>query len=137
VQALSIFKLDDLKDREPSHALVANVDLAVIRYDDTVSVLYGRCAHRGALMADGHVDGDNIICGLHGWDYRLDTGISEYNNSETLPKFSAWVESGEVYVDEDEVAVAAWAKAHPQPYQRDAYQGVYQDPVGTVDEPHV
>ena len=55
----------------------------------TVSVLYGRCAHRGALMSDGYVDGDNLMCGLHGWDYRLDTGISEYNNSETLPKFSS------------------------------------------------
>ncbi|MDH3589576.1 MAG: glutamate synthase-related protein, partial [Gammaproteobacteria bacterium] len=100
-----------------------------------VSVLYGRCAHRGALMSDGHVDGDNLICGVHGWDYRLDTGISEYNNNETLPKFNAWVEGGQVCVDEDEIA--AWAGKHPQPYKRDAYQGAYQDPTGTVDEPYV
>jgi len=26
---------------------------------------------------------------------------------------------------------------HPQPYNRDAYQGTFQDPTGTVDEPHV
>ena len=43
-----------------------------------------RCAYRGALMADGHVDGDKLICGVHGWDYRLDTGISEYNQNETF-----------------------------------------------------
>jgi hypothetical protein len=30
-----------------------------------------------ALLAD--VDGDNLICGVHGWDYRLDTGISEFS----------------------------------------------------------
>ena len=36
-------------------------------------------------MSDGHVSGANLICGVHGWDYRLDTGVSEYNNSETLP----------------------------------------------------
>ncbi len=113
----------------------ANVDLVLTRVDDTVSVLYGRCAHRGALMSDGHVDGDNLICGLHGWDYRLDTGVSEYNHSETLPKFSAWVEDGQVCVDEDEIA--SWAKKHPQPFQRDTYQGVYQDHTGTADEPHV
>jgi nitrite reductase/ring-hydroxylating ferredoxin subunit len=123
------------EDRRPRHALVRNVDLVIVRYDDSVTVLYGRCAHRGALMADGHVDGDNLICGLHGWDYRLETGVSEYNNRETLPKFSAWIEDGEVVVDEDEIA--AWVKAHPQPYQRDAYQGAYQDPTGTSDEPFV
>ena len=104
MKSRSICSLGDLVDRVPSHALVAGVDLVVTRYDDEVSVLYGRCAHRGALMADGHIDGDNIICGVHGWDYRLDTGVSEYNNSETLPKFSAWIEDDQVFVDEDEIA---------------------------------
>jgi phenylpropionate dioxygenase-like ring-hydroxylating dioxygenase large terminal subunit len=37
--------------------LVANVDLVVIRWPDEqkVSVLYGRCQHRGALLADGYI----------------------------------------------------------------------------------
>ena len=135
MKPLSIIAFDELADRSPVHALVADVDLVVTRYDDEVSVLYGRCAHRGALMSDGHIDGDNIICGLHGWDYRLDTGVSEYNNDEVLPKFTAWVEDGKVFVDEDEIA--AWVKDHPQPYQRDSYQGAYQDPTGTRDEPYV
>ena len=132
---VSVANWDELGDRAPAHALVAGVDLVIVRFDDTVSVLYGRCAHRGALMADGFVDGDNLICGVHYWDYRLDTGISEYNNSETLHKFSSWVEDGQVLVDEEEIR--AWAQEHPQPYQRDAYQGVYQDHTGTSDEPHV
>ncbi len=132
---IAIKKWDELEDRIPAYALVATVDLVVIRFDDIVTVLYGRCAHRGALMADGHVDGDNLICGVHGWDFRLDTGISEYNNSEILPKFNAWVADGQVWVDEDEIH--AWAKKHPQPYNRDSYQGVYQDHTGTQDEPYV
>ncbi len=132
---IAIYEFDKLVDRQPVHALVADVDLVVTRFDEQVSVLYGRCAHRGALMSDGHVDGENLICGLHGWDYRLDTGVSEYNNSETLPMFNAWVEDGRVWVDEYEIA--DWARAHPQPYKRDAYQGNYQDPTGTADEPYV
>ncbi|MDX1481196.1 MAG: glutamate synthase-related protein [Woeseiaceae bacterium] len=132
---ISLLALDDLEDRKPAHALVENVDLVIVRYGDEVSVLYGRCAHRGALMADGYVDGDNLICGLHSWDYRIQTGVSEYNNSETLHKFGSWIEEGEVRVDRDEIR--DWAKAHPQPYKRDAYQGAYQDPTGTSDEPYV
>ena len=67
---MAIAEWDDLKDREPAYALVANVDLVVVRWDEEVSVLYGRCLHRGALMADGHVRGNNLICGVHDWDYR-------------------------------------------------------------------
>ena len=126
---------DELGDRLPAHALVGDVDLVVIRYDNEVSVLYGRCLHRGALMADGHVDGDNIICGVHNWDYRLDSGVSEYNNAEVLHKFEAWVEDGQVFVDADEIA--DWALANPQPFDRDAYQGAYQDPHGAPEEPYV
>jgi glutamate synthase domain-containing protein 2 len=132
---LAIANWSELKDRKPAHALVADVDLVIVRYDDSVSVLYGRCAHRGALMSDGHVDGDNLICGVHGWDYRMDTGISEYNHSETLAKFKAWVEGDSVLVDRDELE--AFARKHPQPYVRDSYQGAFQDHTGTAAEPHV
>ena len=135
MKKLNIADWNKLEERQPTHALVSNVDLVIIRYGESVSVLYGRCAHRGALMADGYITGDNIICGLHGWDYRFDTGVSEYNNSETLPKFTAWIEQGKVCVDEDEIL--DWERAHPQPYRRASYQGAYQDPVGTPDEPHV
>ncbi len=135
MKKITIANWEELEDRAPMHALVAGVDLVIVRFDDEVSVLYGRCAHRGALMSDGHVDGDNLICGVHGWDYRVDSGVSEYNNSETLPKFNAWMEDGLVCVDEDEIS--AWAIEHPQPYDREAYQGAYQDPTGTSDEPHV
>ncbi|MEM7358681.1 MAG: glutamate synthase-related protein [Pseudomonadota bacterium] len=130
-----LYRIDELNDREPAYALVANVDLVVVLYDDQVSVLYGRCAHRGALMSDGHIDGDNIICGVHNWDYRFDTGVSEYNSSEILHKFTAGIDNGAIWVDSDEVA--DWAVANPQSYDREAYQGLYQDHTGTADEPHV
>src|SRR5210317_1791854 len=121
MKKIAIAKWDELADREPAYALVADVDLVVVRFDENVSVLYGRCLHRGALLADGHVAGDDLICGLHDWDYRVDSGISAYNNKEALPKFAAWIEGGEVLVDADEIE--AWAVDHPQPYDRDSYQG--------------
>jgi glutamate synthase domain-containing protein 2/nitrite reductase/ring-hydroxylating ferredoxin subunit len=132
---ISVGTWDELQDRKPAYALVADVDLVIVRFDEEIRVLYGRCAHRGALMSDGHVQGDNLVCGVHGWDYRLDTGVSEYNNSETLARFDAWIEGGQIWVDED--AIRGWASLHPQPYNRDSYQGLYQDHTGTEDEPYV
>ena len=92
VRKTKVAAWSELQDREPAYALVGEVDLVVIRSDDKVSVLYGRCLHRGALLADGHVEGENLICGLHNWDYRYDTGVSEYNPDEDLEKFNAWIE---------------------------------------------
>lgn len=125
-----------LADREPAHALVSGVDLVVVRHDDDVSVLYGRCLHRGALLADGYVDGPNLICGLHHWDYRLDTGVSEYDNEEALERFSVEVDRDADEVRVDAAEIADWAEAHPQPWRRDEYLGAYQDPHGAPEEPH-
>ncbi len=123
-----------LRDRTPAYALVANVDLVVVRHDAEVSVLYGRCLHRGALMADGHVDGDDLICGVHGWDYRLRTGVSAYNNAEALHRFAATIDVAADAVLVDEVEVRAWEVAHPQPYRRDEYLGLYADVHGGPEE---
>ena len=114
-----------LQDRQPAGALVENVDLVIVRYDDQISVLYGRCLHRGALLADGFIDGHNLICGVHNWDYRYDTGVSEYNNHEVLHKFSAVVAENSVFVDA--VEIRAFHDAHPQPFDRDAYLGQFAD----------
>ncbi|MEM8487052.1 MAG: glutamate synthase-related protein [Bacteroidota bacterium] len=125
-----------LADRAPTYGLVANVDLVIVRYDNEASVLYGRCLHRGALMADAQIVGDDIICGVHQWDYRYDTGVSSYNNSEVLHKFGAWIDvnTDAVWVDEDEIA--AWEVENPQAYNRDAYLGLYADLHGGPEEPY-
>lgn len=129
---IAVAKLDELEDRQPAYALVGEVDLVVVRFDDDVSVMYGRCLHRGALMSDGFVQGNDLICGVHYWDYRLDSGVSSYNNDEALPKFSSWIEAGEVLVDQDEID--AWALDNPQPFNRDAYLGLYADTSHGIDE---
>lgn len=132
---VAIKKLSELEDRKPAYAISGEVDLVVVLMDDAVSVFYGRCLHRGALMADGFVRGNNLICGVHNWDYRLDGGVSAYANDEALPKFASWIEGDDVLVDEDEIA--AWALKNPQPFNRDAYLGLYADTAhGTPEEPY-
>jgi glutamate synthase domain-containing protein 2/nitrite reductase/ring-hydroxylating ferredoxin subunit len=132
---VKVAELTDLSDRSPAHALCEHTDLVVIKYDDEVSVLYGRCLHRGAMLSDGHVDEhDNLICGLHNWDYRIDSGVSEYNNSEVLHKFDAVVNDGVVYIDKADVI--AFEELHPQPFNREIYLGEYDDTHPEDTEPY-
>jgi glutamate synthase domain-containing protein 2/nitrite reductase/ring-hydroxylating ferredoxin subunit len=126
---------NEVSDRHPVGAFVSNVDLVIVRFDDNHSVLFGRCQHRGALMSDSSVQGDDLVCGLHGWDYGYRTGISSYNNTERLHKFSSWLDGDDLMVDADEIA--EWEQDNPQPYDLGAYHGKFQDIHGTPDEPHV
>lgn len=133
---VSISDWSELEPLSPAYALMATVDLVIIRWEneDKASVLFGRCLHRGALMSDGHINGKDLICGVHNWDYDYKTGVSSYNPSERLQLFSSWVADGKVWVDEDEIK--SWAIDNPQLYDRDAYQGLYKDIHGSDEEPH-
>jgi glutamate synthase domain-containing protein 2 len=134
VDAINLGPIDHLKDREPHYALVENTDLVIVKYDQDVSVLYGRCLHRGALLSDGHVDeNDNLICGLHQWDYRIDTGVSEYNNDEVLHKFESVVHQKNLYIDR--ASIVAFEELHPQPFDRESYLGLYADTHPESTEP--
>ena len=135
IKPVALIKFDDLQDRQPTHSLVENTDLVITRFDENVSVLYGRCLHRGALLSDGHIDErDNIICGVHQWDYRVDTGVSEYNNEEVLNKFKSAIHEGTVYVDKADVI--AFEELHPQPFKRAEYLGTYADTHAESTEPY-
>lgn len=132
---LKIASWSELADRRPAGALVGDVDLVIVRWDDSHSVLHGRCQHRGALLADGLIIDENLVCGLHNWDYCFRTGISSYNPSERLRRFNSWLDGDDLMVDADEIA--DWETQNPQPFDRASYQGAYQDPHGTPEEPHV
>lgn len=124
----------ELEQKDPTHFLINGLDLVAVRYGEEVSVLYGRCLHRGALLGDGHVEGDNLICGVHGWDFRYDTGVSEYDNSEALNKFFSEIKDDFVWVDEDEID--RYLIDHPQPFNRDEYLGAYADTHPANEEPY-
>ena len=126
MKKIILIPFNELEINQLKGFLIAETDLVLVRYGDSkISLFYGRCLHRGALLQDGKIAGNNLICPVHNWDYRVDTGISEYNNSERLPQFKVWVEAGQVCADEDEIG--AWTKQHPQPFNREEYLGQYAD----------
>lgn len=124
-----LHKFSSLQEKVMVHKLIQNLDLIIIKYNKNISVFYGRCLHRGALLSDGSIQGNNIICGLHNWDYRYDSGVSEYNNNEKLYKFKVWVKDDEVFIDKSELD--DFCNRNPQPFNRNEYLGNY---VSTHDD---
>jgi glutamate synthase domain-containing protein 2/nitrite reductase/ring-hydroxylating ferredoxin subunit len=134
---LPVARLSDLTEDSPTAAAVdGGLDLVLVRRGDDVHVFEGRCPHRGALLADGRVEGPNLICGVHGWDYRLDTGISAYNPAERIHKFAAEVLDGTVVIDKADLA--AYRSMRPERAVVSTYDRLFDDPhQDTPEEPFV
>jgi glutamate synthase domain-containing protein 2/nitrite reductase/ring-hydroxylating ferredoxin subunit len=133
---LPIARLDDLADDVPAPAAADGIDLVLVRRKEQVHVFEGRCPHRGALLADGRVDGPNLICGVHGWDYRLDTGISAYNPAERIYKFRTRVDGGDVLLDKADLV--EYRSKRPERAVTSTYDRLFDDPhQDTAEEPFV
>lgn len=133
---LPIARLDDLTEDVPAHAVADGIDLVLVRRAGQVHVFEGRCPHRGALLADGRVEGPDLICGVHGWDYRLDTGVSAYNPAERIFKFRSRVDAGEVLIDKADLV--EYRGMRPERAVTSTYDRLFDDPhQDTPEEPFV
>ena len=100
---LDVCALTDITDKRGLAIVVKGNDVALMREGDAVHALGGTCPHRGGPIAEGEVIDGEVICPLHLWDFDLETGISVYDPSDTLPHYRARVRAGRVEIDADSV----------------------------------
>jgi phenylpropionate dioxygenase-like ring-hydroxylating dioxygenase large terminal subunit len=55
-------------------SLLGETLVAYLTSDGEPRVVADRCAHRGASLSDGYVEGDEIVCPYHGWQWDGATG---------------------------------------------------------------
>ncbi|MEO8107451.1 MAG: glutamate synthase-related protein [Actinomycetes bacterium] len=136
VPLLSLPPLSTLPDRTPVAATADGIDVVVVRNGSDVGVYQGHCPHRGAMLADGEVVGDDLICGVHGYDFRLDTGISSYDPSESIHRFKVNIDGETIAIDADDLT--AYNTREPQLRDVAPYARLYADShQATDEEPYV
>lgn len=114
---VEVLKTSELEDSQGTTVFVNERDLALYKYEGDFYALDNTCVHRQGKLGDGHMDGANVICPLHGWDYDVKTGISRWNNNETVPTYPVKVEGDIVMIDADAVT--------PKPRFKGEYLGLY------------
>ena len=72
--------------RMPLALTIMNEPVVFYRKEDGTAVaLEDRCAHRRAPLSRGRVDGDNIVCGYHGFTYGPDGGCVAVPAQDRVP----------------------------------------------------
>ncbi len=63
-----------LEEGRPMRAVVGETPVVLVRRHGAVRAIHDRCSHRGCSLADGELDGDEIVCGCHGSRFALADG---------------------------------------------------------------
>jgi cytochrome P450/nitrite reductase/ring-hydroxylating ferredoxin subunit len=74
---IRVANLDELHGDGP-HALSAmGFDVVVVRTPAGLRAFEGRCPHQGALLGEGELDGDTLVCRNHRWRFSVESGQRE------------------------------------------------------------
>jgi len=92
----------------PRELLLGARTLVLVRAGGSVHALDGICPHLGALLAEGTVDGDRLVCPLHGAAFAVSSGFvladpfglePPEGGVSALRRFATRIESGMVEIE--------------------------------------
>lgn len=79
-----VTRSDRVPLREGRAVTLAGREIALFNLGDRFFATDNRCPHQGGPLCDGIVAGDAVVCPLHAWKVRLDSGSVERPASSTV-----------------------------------------------------
>jgi toluene monooxygenase system ferredoxin subunit len=73
--------------------------LFLARLPDGVRAYENRCPHQGVALSEGSLNGCQLTCCAHQWEFDLETGRGLNPECARLTAFSVKEENGMIYVD--------------------------------------
>ena len=79
--------------------VVEGVDVAVFRSrSGQIFAIENRCPHRNGPLAEGIIDGQYVVCPLHGHKFNLATGDG-LEKGECVRTFKAWEKDKNIFIE--------------------------------------
>ncbi len=89
----------DLPDGEPTRVVVDDTPVLLLREGGGLYALHDRCSHRGCSLADGELDGLEVVCACHGSRFDLrDGSVKQGPATAPQPAFETRERDGQVEV---------------------------------------
>lgn len=93
-----ICKRSELPNGRGKRFIVNDKEVAVFKIENEVYALCNICPHQHtALIYDGFIEDNFIVCPVHGWKFNLKTG-NQPGGERGLDNFPVIIQDNEVYV---------------------------------------
>ena len=92
-----VASVDDLRDGEGRGFKIGKREIALFRVGNGFFALANVCRHMYGPLAEGYLDGHEVMCPWHGWRYDVRTGETDHPNAN-VQTYPVSVRGGEVFV---------------------------------------
>jgi cytochrome P450/nitrite reductase/ring-hydroxylating ferredoxin subunit len=88
----------DLIGSGPFTVSTGGVDVALVRTAVGWRAFQGRCPHQAALLGEGEIEGDKLVCRNHRWRFRIESGRRD-GGPECLASCPVAEREGAIFID--------------------------------------
>ena len=93
-----ICSLNDLSENKGKRFFVEDNEIAVFLVAGEVFALSNHCPHQhSALIYDGYIEEDCVVCPAHGWMFKLNTGKTP-EGGKGLESYETMITGTDVYI---------------------------------------
>jgi len=79
--------------------LVGDTPYAICNVGGKITALYGICPHRGGPLGQGAINGQNVVCPWHAWEWNCATGANDMDESKKVAVCDLKIEGGEILLN--------------------------------------
>ena len=90
---------NDLKDGEGRPFTISGKPIAVFKQNGQFFAIDNTCPHMGGPLGEGLLEGEEITCPWHGWQFSIRTGAHVSIPGVKAKTYPVTVKDGEVFVD--------------------------------------
>ena len=97
------FKAADVSEVLPGtvkHVVLLGKHIALCNVGGAFYALDNVCAHRGAPLSDGWLDGDKLECPWHAWKFSVKTGQLTADCRMGVATYEVKVEGAEIFISQ-------------------------------------
>ena len=80
-------------------AAVGEDTYAVCNIGGELRAFEGICPHAGGPLGQGAIQGNNLVCPWHAWEYDCLTGVNDYDENVKLAAFPVTVQGDDILIE--------------------------------------
>jgi nitrite reductase (NADH) small subunit len=79
--------------------MVGNTPYAICNVGGKITALTGICPHRGGPLGQGAINGPNVVCPWHAWEWNCATGENDMDPATKVAPCQLKIEAGDIFLD--------------------------------------
>ena len=82
-----------------TEVLVGDTPYAICNVGGRITALIGVCPHRGGPLGQGAINGSNVVCPWHAWEWNCATGENDMDPGKRVATCEVKIEGGDVFLN--------------------------------------